>query len=135
MIAKSTCGVLHDAAQAVIETVTLQEIKLPEVRDANGTVTRPATFRTITRQQIIRERAEIRFETVCLQNYSVDLVATLQRALNARRFLSGTLDLQTIAAIQQFQRIGGLDTPLIALETARQLGLMAFSKDSLVAGQ
>jgi hypothetical protein len=128
-----------DTAPAVIETVTLQEIELPELRDANGTVTRPATFRTITRQQIVRERAEIRFETVCPQNYSVDLVATLQRALTARGFyagqISGTLDLQTGAAIQQFQRVSGLDTPLLALATARQLGLVAFSKESLVASQ
>ena len=87
----------------VIETVTIQEIELPELRAANSTVTRPATFRTITRQQIVRERAEIRFETVCPQNYSAELVAKLQRALKARGYyavqINGTLDLQTGAAI------------------------------------
>ena len=57
--------IANDTSLAVIETVTIQEIELPELRAANGTVTRPATFRTITRQQIVRERAEIRFETVC----------------------------------------------------------------------
>ena len=131
--------IANDTSPAVIETVTIQEIELPELRDANGTVTRPATFRTITRQQIVRERAEIRFETLCPQNYSAELVATLQRALKARGFyteqISGTLDLQTGAAIQSFQRISGLDSPLLALETARQLGIVALSKDSLVTGQ
>ena len=130
--------IANDTSPAVIETVTIQEIELPELRDANGTVIRPATFRTITRQQIIRERAEIRFATVCPQNYSAELVATLQRALKARGFyagqINGTLDLQTGAAIQSFQRISGLDSPLLALETAFQLGIVALSKDRLVAG-
>ena len=130
--------IANDTSPAVIETVTIQEIELPELRDAHGTVTRPATFRTITRQQIIRERAEIRFATVCPQNYSAELVATLQRALKARGFyagqINGTLDLQTGAAIQSFQRISGLDSPLLALETAFQLGIVALSKDRLVAG-
>lgn len=131
--------IAKDTSPAVIETVTIQEIELPELRDANGAVTRPATLRTVTRQQIIRERTEIRFETVCPQNYSAELVATLQRALKARGFyagqISGTLDLQTGAAIQSFQRISGLDSPLLALETARQLGIVALPKDRLVAGQ
>ncbi len=127
-----------DTSPAVIETVTIQEIELPEVRDTNGPVIRPATFRTITRQQIVRERAEIRFETVCPQNYSAILVATLQRALKARGFyagqISGTLDMQTGVAIQKFQRVDGLDTPLLSLDTARLLGLVALSKDTLNAG-
>lgn len=127
-----------DTSPAVIETVTIQEIELPEIRDATGAVTIPATFRTVIRQQIIRERSEIRFETICPQNYSADFVATLQRALKARGFyvgqISGTLDVQTGAAIQKFQRINGVDTPLLSLETARQLGLVALSKDALNAG-
>lgn len=95
--------IANDTSPTVIETVTIQEIELPELRAANSTVTRPATFRTITRQQIVRERAEIRFETVCPQNYSAELVAKLQRALKARGYyavqINGTLDLQTGAAI------------------------------------
>ena len=100
--AKGRC-IANDTSPTVIETVTIQEIELPELRAANSTVTRPATFRTITRQQIVRERAEIRFETVCPQNYSAELVAKLQRALKARGYyavqINGTLDLQTGAAI------------------------------------
>ena len=54
----------NDVAPAVIETVTIQEVDQPELRDADGTLTRPASFRTITRQQIVRERTDIRFETI-----------------------------------------------------------------------
>jgi hypothetical protein len=119
----------NDTAPAIIETVTLQEIDEAELRDADGRVTRPASFRTVTRQNIIRERMDIRFETLCPQNYSGDLVATLQRALRVRGFyagqINGTLDAATGAAIQQFQRPDGLDSPLLGLQTARSLGLVA----------
>ncbi|MDG1868755.1 MAG: hypothetical protein P8J00_13645 [Yoonia sp.] len=68
-------------ASAVIETVTIQEVDQPELRDADGTITRPASFRTITRQQIVRERTDIRFETICPQNYTAEFVTTLRWAL------------------------------------------------------
>ena len=121
-----------DVAPAVIETVTTQEIDTPEIRNADGVVTSPASFRTVTRQQIIRERIDIRFETVCPQTYSVELVSTLQRALKARGFyaglITGRLDHQTGAAIQRIQRQGGLDSPLLSLDTARKLGLVSLPR-------
>ncbi len=75
-----------DISPAVIETVTLQEIETEAVRDETGAIIRPALFRTVTRQQILRERADIRFETVCPQNYTAERVSTLQRALKAHGF-------------------------------------------------
>ncbi len=127
-----------DTQPAVIETVTIQEIDQPELRGPDGAVIRPASFRTITRQQIVRERNEIRFETVCPQNYSVEFVSTLQRALKARGlyngFITGTLDQNTGASIQAFQRDDGPDTPLLAIDTARKLGIVALSRDALNAG-
>lgn len=123
-----------DVAPAVIETVTIQEIDTPEIRNADGVVTSPASFRTVTRQQIIQERRDIRFETVCPQTYSAELVSTLQRALKARAFyagqITGTLDAQTGTAIQRFQRQDGLDSPLLSLETARKLGLVALPRSN-----
>lgn len=125
-----------DTAPAVIETVTLQEMVTPEQRDESGVVTVPAAFRTMVRQQIVRERSEIRFETICPQNYSQDLVSTLQRALKARGFytgpISGILDETTGTAIQRFQRQDGRDTPLLAIETARKLGVVAFDLNELI---
>jgi hypothetical protein len=129
----------NDISPAVIETVTIQEIESPEVRNEAGQVIRPAAFRTVKRQQIVRERAGIRFETVCPQNYTVERVSTLQRALKARGFyngpISGTLDPATGAAIQQFQRLGGPDTVLLSIDTARKLGVIAFDRAALEAGE
>ena len=128
----------NDVASAVIETVTIQEVDQPELRDADGTITRPASFRTITRQQIVRERTDIRFETICPQNYTAEFVTTLQWALKARGIyagaINGTLDAQTGAVIQKFQRRSGPDTQLLAIETARTLGIAALSRAQLNAG-
>ena len=128
----------NDVASAVIETVTIQEVDQPELRDADGTITRPASFRTITRQQIVRERTDIRFETICPQNYTAEFVTTLQWALKARGIyagaINGTLDAQTGAAIQRFQRRSGPDPQLLAIETARTLGIAALSRARLNAG-
>lgn len=127
-----------DISPAVIETVTLQEIETEAVRDETGAIIRPALFRTVTRQQILRERADIRFETVCPQNYTAERVSTLQRALKARGFydgsITGTLDRATGFAIQRFQRQDGPDTVLLAIETARKLGVVAFDRDQLING-
>lgn len=127
-----------DISPAVIETVTTQEVEIPEVRNDDGVVTRPATFRTVTRQQIVRERADIRFETLCPQNYTADRVRTLQRALKVRGFydgpITGTLDRATGFAIQNFQRDGGPDTVLLSIETARKLGVVAFDRETLEKG-
>ncbi len=127
-----------DISPAVIETVTTHELENAEVRDASGAIIRPATFRTVSRQQIVRERADIRFETVCPQNYTAERVSTLQRALKARGFydgaITGTLDRATGFAIQRFQREDGPDTVLLAIETARKLGVVAFSRTALSNG-
>ena len=130
--------IAKDTAPAVIETVTIQEIDQPELRDAEGNVTRPASFRTVTRQQIVRDRSEIRFETVCPQTYTVEFVSTLQRALKVRGFyngpITGGLDQATGAGIRSFQRDTGPDTVLMSIETARKLGLVALSQSQLDAG-
>ena len=127
-----------DISPAVIETVTTHELENTEVRDANGVLTRPATFRTVSRQQIVRERADIRFETVCPQNYTAERVRTLQRALRARGFyegeINGTLDRATGFAIQRFQREDGPDTVLLSIETARKLGVIAYDRATLNDG-
>lgn len=123
----------NDTAPAVIQTVRVQETETLEARAADGTLISPATFRTVTRQQIARERMPIRFETVCPQNYTRDFVATLQRALKARGTyqgpISGTLDDATGTATRVFQRQTGPDSVLLSLQTARALGLVALDRE------
>lgn len=124
-----------DTAPAIIETVTVQEIDTPEVRNDQGVVIQPASFRTVTRQNIVRDRQDIRFETVCPPVYTSEFVATLQRALAVRGIyagqINGLLDATTSSAIQRFQRTDGPDTGLLSIETARKLGLVALDRSTL----
>lgn len=125
----------RDITPAVIETVTAQELDRPAVLDAAGTVTAPAAYRTVTRQQIVRDRSEVQFETLCPPAFTHDLVATLQRALTARGFyrgpINGILDAATGRAVQDFQRSNGPDSPLLSIEAARRLGLVALAPEQL----
>lgn len=127
----------NDTAPAVIQTVRLQEVETAETRSADGTVISPATFRTAIRQQILRERALIRFETVCPQDYTRDFVATLQRALTVRGIyqgpISGNLDNTTATATRVFQRQDGPDSVLLSVQTARALGIVALDRATLDA--
>lgn len=127
----------RDTAPAVIETVTAQEIETPAVHAGDGTLLRPATFRSVVRQRILRERDEQAFETLCPPAYSQEFVETLQRALAARGFyraeVSGVLDAATRRAVQDYQRPWGPDSPLLSLEAARRLGIAERSREWLEA--
>ena len=114
---------------AVIETVTEQVQVTPEVRDADGRVTTPAAFRTVTQQKMVQDREEIWFRAPCESDISVAFTATLQRALKARGLyrdaVTGTLTPATTGAIRRFQAERGLDSPHLSLAAARELGLIA----------
>lgn len=125
----------NDVTPAVIETVTVQEIAEPEQRAADGTLIRPATLRTVTRQNIIRDRQVIEVETICPPAYTPEFVASLQRALAVRGFyqgpVSGILDTATSSAVRRFQGQNGPEIGLLTIRTARALGLVALDRDSL----
>ena len=128
----------QETTPAVIETVTEQIIVQPAVLDSDGTVRSPAAFRTVTRQRILRERREVEFETLCPDALTPQFVASVQRALGARGFyrgeITGVLDTRTGRAIQTYQRQnGGHDLPVLDIETARGLGLVALSSAVLNA--
>ncbi|MCV2876646.1 peptidoglycan-binding protein [Rhodobacteraceae bacterium XHP0102] len=112
---------------AVIETVTEQITTRPAITDAQGAVLRPARFRTETRQVIVEERRERWFETICDVEKDAAFISALQRALQARGKYSGAItgemDAPTKAAIRSYQRDQGLDSPILSLPAARQLGL------------
>lgn len=114
---------------AVIETVTEQVLATPERKAPDGAVIEPASFRTETRQRIVTERSEVWFETPCEGVMDVEFVATLQRALKARGLftapLTGMLDAPTRAAIRAWQRPLGLDSDVLALASARAMGIVA----------
>jgi len=114
---------------AMIETVTEQVVDRPAELAADGAVLRPASYRTVTRQAIVRERAELWFRTPCPAEMSPDFIATAQRALAARGLfhgiVTGEMDASTARAVRRFQAGRGLDSPVLSLAAARDLGLIA----------
>lgn len=114
---------------AVIETVTEQQQLTPEGTDATGRVLRPATYATVTRQAILRERVTTWFETPCADVMTPDFIASVQRALAARGLytgaVTGRLDARTRAAIALYQAPLGLESERLSLDSARRLGLVA----------
>lgn len=120
---------------AVIETVTEQVLVSEEVRDAAGAVIAPASFRTRTQQRIVQDRAEIWFRAPCPSEQTVQFIASLQRALKARGLyllpVTGVMDADTAEAVRRFQAARGLDSPVLSLGAARELGLVATELDAL----
>ncbi|MGH1466308.1 MAG: peptidoglycan-binding domain-containing protein [Cognatishimia sp.] len=114
---------------AVFETVTEQFLVQPAQVLSDGKVLTPAVYKTETVQRILRERRETWFETPCLDIMTIGFTENLQRALKVRKYyrgsISGNMDAKTRAAIRRYQNEQGLNSGILALETARQLGLVA----------
>lgn len=127
----------HDIQPAVIETVTVQELVTPAVTGPDGGILVPATYRSVIRQQIARERQAVAFETLCPPHYTQDFVESLQRALAARGYyrgpVNGRLDAALGQAVQDYQRATGPDSPLLSMAAARRLGLVPLSPEELAA--
>ncbi|WP_317055187.1 peptidoglycan-binding domain-containing protein [Roseovarius rhodophyticola] len=95
----------------------------------DGTVARPAIYKTETRQQIVQERKETWFETPCASDLTPEFTASVQRALKARGVYRGpitsVMDARTRAAVRAYQKPQGLESGILSLAAARQLGLVA----------
>nr|WP_283255008.1 peptidoglycan-binding domain-containing protein [Marivita sp. GX14005] len=121
---------VRDIAPAEIETVTRQVEVMPGDADGGG-----ARYRTETAQRIVRERAEVIFETPCPDMLTPELVRSLQRALSARGLyrgtVSGEMDLATRRAVRRYQAARNLPSGLLSLSTARALGLVATPRQEL----
>lgn len=131
--APGTCWA-QDTSPAVVETVTEQILVSPaEVAD-DGTVTRPASYRTETAQKIVQERRVTRFQVPCRAELTPEFNASVQRALKARGLyrgpINGQLDRGTRAAIRRFQKPQGFDSDILSIAGARQLGLIAVARDT-----
>ncbi len=124
-----------DISPAIIETVTEQKIVTPEVRDDAGQVITPATYSTTTRQEMVQERTEIWFRTPCPEVQDLEFITTLQRALKARGYyllpLTGQMDPPTVEALRRFQAERGLDSPVLSLAAAQELGLISTALEDL----
>jgi len=129
-----TCWARH-VTPAVIETVTEQVQTAPPEMDETGRVIRPARYVTETRQEIVEERTATWVEVPCADLQTADFIASVQRALNARGLyngpVTGRMDARTRAAIRRYQAPRGLDSGILSLETARELGLVAVERQDL----
>ncbi|WP_227284847.1 peptidoglycan-binding domain-containing protein [Boseongicola sp. H5] len=130
----------RETTPAVIETVTDQIMLQPPQIGSAGEVREPAIFITETRQQIIRERRELWFETPCQAEIGdPEFISTLQRALAARDLYrgpaNGIMDARTRRAIRAFQEPQGLDSPILSLAAARQLGLAVWDPAAAAGGE
>jgi hypothetical protein len=117
---------------AVVETVTEQVQTAAAVTAPDGRVIAPARYATETRQVIVEERRVRWIETPCPEVQTPDFIASLQRALMARGLhagsVTGRMDAATRAAIRRYQAGRGLDSDILALESARALGLVALPR-------
>ncbi len=124
-----------EVTPAIIETVSEQTLASPEIRDAQGQIVTPASFRSTTRQRIVQDRDEVWFRAPCPAEMTVDVIATLQRALKARGLyrapLTGVMDPPTTEAIRRFQAERGLDSPQLSLAAAQELGIISTALDEL----
>ncbi len=131
---EGTCWA-HDEIPAVFETVTEQTLVTSEVRDADGTIVSPAYYKSVAKLRMVHDRDNIWFKTPCPDLLTVDFIATLQRALKARGYyllpLSGEMDAATAEAVRNYQADHGLDSPLLSLAAAQQLGLSTTALDQL----
>lgn len=120
---------------AVIETVTEQVVVTEEVRDETGAVVSPASYQTQTHQKMVQDREEVWFRAPCPADQTVQFVASLQRALKARGLyvqpVTGEMDADTAEAVRRFQAERGLDSPVLSLAAARELGIATTALEDL----
>jgi FAD/FMN-containing dehydrogenase len=116
----------RDVTPAVIETEIRQDMVSPARTAADGTAV-PASFRSVTQQKIVQDRRDVWFQTPCPDEMTPAFVASLQRALKARGLyrgpVTGEMHAATSRAVRQFQAERGLDSPVLSLAAARDLGI------------
>lgn len=128
-----------ESSPAVIETVTEQLMLQPPQVASDGSVREPAVFLTETRQRIVEERRILWFEVPCqLQHDDPAFIASLQRALSARGLYdgpdNGIMTRRTLRAVRAFQEPQGLDSAILSLAAARQLGLALWNPELAAGG-
>jgi len=119
-------------AQQVVPAETVSTVRAvpgvaPEVPP--GGVVQPETGARVENvERVIRPRVEFWFEQVCEVDLTPEFISSVQRALAARGQFFGVIDgrigPETETAIRAFQRARGLDSPILSVDAARQMGLV-----------
>lgn len=115
-----------------VETVTERVVVQPPEISADGTVLVPAIHREIERP--LNGDAQTWFQRPCEAQITPMLVENLQRALMARGHyngeINGEMDLRTRLAIRAYQQPQGIDSGVLSLSAAKQLGLIDVEIDT-----
>lgn len=116
---------------AVFETDTTHEMVSAAKPATAGHPAVPAVYQTVSRQRIVKDRMQVWFRRPCPELMTPAFVGALQRALLARGYyggaLTGAMDPPTRAAIRRYQAPLGLDSEILSLGAARQLGLVSYN--------
>lgn len=112
-----------------LERMVFDERILREAqRDSAGRITAEAVVERTPRVLVERAAEDRLFAVPCPNVMTQELIAALQRALMVRGHLTGNatgvMDDATRAAVRDFQRPQGLDSAILSLEAAWQLGLV-----------
>ena len=87
------------------------------------------------RQVVTRPAEDRMFAVPCATEMTVDVIASLQRALAARGLhtgpVTGVWDSATGDAVRRYQAPQGLDSAVLSLQAAQQLGLIAVARATL----
>ncbi len=118
---------------SVTGTVTEQVLVKPADLTADGQVENPAVYRNEIRQTIVHEGDKTWFQTPCPDIFTKGFVASLQRALAARKLydgpISGMMTASTRTAIRRYQEPQGLSSEIVSIAAARSLGLIPYGVD------
>ncbi len=112
---------------ATIEAVTKKILVQPAQVSSDGRIQSPPVYRDETRQEVIVPRRERWFQVPCAKDLTPEFISSVQRALQARNYYSGPItgemDTRTRRAIRRFQVDQDLDSGMLSVAAARQLGL------------
>ncbi len=124
----------EELTPAVIETLTEQIEIAPAQPASGGKPAVPASYQSRVQQRILSDRSDVWFLVPCPEQMTPDTIASLQRALKVRGLYrgvaTGEMDAATANAVRRYQAPQGLDSPKLSLTAARQLGLVAYARES-----
>jgi len=102
----------------------------PEKRNTAGQLVLPAQYETIRTLTITKPRSVTKIDAVCPEDLTLEFIASLQRAFQARGLffstITGAMDTPTQRAILNFQTARGVESATVMKATAQELGLVVF---------
>jgi len=123
-----------DAIPAPGDMVMDEVVITPARTDARGRVTEPAVIAWRERMAESGVSEERLFAVPCPEQMDAEFVASLQRALKVRGLfageVNGEMNEDTLSAIRAWQRPQGLDSGVLSLDAARNLGLVALGREA-----